>query len=115
MLKIITKKFAKTQICDILYTGLETPKSKVVTVFCGCKDNTFSGSKFILELAGRTLCGATLDAISTPASSFFVPIVENRGKSNNKKTLSKGGKTCVTHTPKSPFIPFLSVDCEVSL
>lgn len=117
MLKIITKKFAKTQICDILYTGRRNPKSTAGVVSDNgnnSQKNIFTGSKFIGACKAHFICGVAVDTISTLASSFFVPIVENRGKSINKKTLSTGGKTCKTHTQKSPFIPLLSVR-EVSL
>lgn len=116
MLKIIANKFEKTQICGILYQGLGNPKSVEVTVFRGCKDNIFTGSKFIGACKAHFICGATTDAISNLASSFFVPILENRGKSINKKTLSVGGKTCVTHTVNTLFLPSLCPDQrEVSL
>ena len=114
MLKIFTKKFAKTQICDILYTGLGNPTPEDVTVFCGCKDNIFTGSDFI-GACWAHFVRHNFWCVSNPASSFFVPILENRGKSNNKKTLPEGGTTCATHTQKSQFIPILSVDREVSL
>ena len=116
MLKIIANKFEKTQICGILYQGLGNPTPEDVTVFCGCKDSIFTGSKFIGACKAHFICGATLDASFNPASSFFVPNLKLSGKEPNKKTLSKGGETCVTHTVNTLFIPSLCPDhCEESL
>ena len=110
MLKIITNKFEKTQICGILYQGLGNPKSTAGVVFTNSEYSIFTGSKFIGACKAHFICGATVDAISNLASSFFVPILENRGKSNNNKTLSTGGKTCTTHTVNTLFLPSLCPD-----
>lgn len=117
MSNIFTKTFAKTAKSGILYNiGLGNPVS--VAAACHRQDGKvprqFFTASLIFESVGRAfLRGVTTDTISNPTGSFFVPILENRGKSHNKKTFSVGGAPCATHTKNALFIPSLSA-CEVS-
>jgi hypothetical protein len=117
MSNIFTKTFAKTAKSGILYNiGCGNPKSQAAACHRqgGELPRHFFTASLIFESVGRAfLRGVTCDTFSTPAGSFFVPTVESRGKSNNKKTLSQGGAPCATHTKNALFIPSLSA-CEVS-
>jgi hypothetical protein len=68
--------------------GLGTPVSTagIASVNGGDSQNIFFAVSLCFEPAGRTLCGATVDACSNPAGSFLYQ-TWNPGKRAAQKTL----------------------------